>query len=334
MWLPWQDAAELAGGLAVGAVGARRLPAALAPRLGAVAGEAAVVAGLYSVWQLAGTVAVMSSDGALARARSIWRLERLLHLPSELAVQRLVLPHPWLVQAANRFYEVVHGTALLVFLVWLFFAHRRHYPHTRNVIALVTGASLAIQLVPVAPPRMLDNLGFVDTGLLYHQSVYTALGRGMAYQLSAMPSVHVAWAVIIAVVVVRVGTSPWRWWIVAHPVLTVAAVVVTANHFWLDGVVAMALIVAAEMVLAGCRATLARLGSRHDAAHSSIVSGLDRPAAAFDDQEVGVTGGGDYLPASPAPVSPGVPPALVRGPRAGPGDDVGPWPAGDGQASR
>jgi len=200
----------------------------------AVASEAAVVTGLYSIWQLAGTVSVMDVTGALDRARSIWDFERWLHLPSEAAVQHMVLPHPWLVEALNRFYAIVHGPSMIVFLVWLFVRHRDRYPRARNTVAIVTGACLAVQLVPVAPPRMLDGLGVVDTPLLYHQSVYDALGRGLAYQLSAMPSVHVAWAVMIALFVIGASSSRWRWLVLADPVLTVWAVVATGNHFWLD----------------------------------------------------------------------------------------------------
>jgi len=207
-----------------------------------VASEAAVVVGLYSVWQLAGSVSVMKVTGALERARAIWDVERWLHLPSEAAVQHLVLPHPWLVQALNRFYAIVHGPSMFVFLVWLFVRHRDRYPRARNTVAVVTGACLAIQLVPVAPPRMLVGLGIVDTPLAYHQSVYDALGRGLAYQLSAMPSVHVAWAVLIAMVVITASSSRWRWLVLLDPILTVWAVVATGNHFWLDGIVAVALI--------------------------------------------------------------------------------------------
>jgi hypothetical protein len=58
-----------------------------------------------------------------------------------------------------------------------------------------------------------------------------------------MPSVHVGWAVLIAWAVIKVSPSPWRWWIVLHPILTTWFVVATANHFWLDGVVAIALLV-------------------------------------------------------------------------------------------
>ena len=161
-----------------------------------------------------------------------------MHLPSELTIQHWVLPHPWLVQAANAYYAVVHVPALIAMLIWLFVRHRDRYPAVRNTLALLTGACLLVQLVPVMPPRFMTSLGFVDTGHLYGQSVYTALGRGASDQLSAMPSLHVGWALLVGIVVVVASTSRWRWIVLAHPVLTITVVVVTANHWWLDGVVA------------------------------------------------------------------------------------------------
>jgi hypothetical protein len=52
----------------------------------------------------------------------------------------------------------------------------------------------------------------------------------------------VAWAVLVALGVILISTSRWRWWIVAHPILTVLAVVATGNHWWFDGIVAVWLI--------------------------------------------------------------------------------------------
>ena len=129
----------------------------------------------------------------------------------------------------------------MIFLVWLFVRHRDRYPWARNVLAISTGLCLLTQLLPVAPPRMLVDLGFVDTAVFYNQSVYGPFGSGIANQLSAMPSVHVGWAVFIAYVVIRVSPSPWRWLILLHPFVTVFVVVVTANHFWADGLVAAAI---------------------------------------------------------------------------------------------
>jgi cytochrome b subunit of formate dehydrogenase len=51
--------------------------------------------------------------------------------------------------------------------------------------------------------------------------------------------------VLIAVAVIGTSTSRRRWWVLVHPVLTVMAVTVTANHFYLDGIVAVAIMLMA-----------------------------------------------------------------------------------------
>jgi hypothetical protein len=204
--------------------------------------EASLVAGLYAVWQLVGNYAPNYVAGAGGHGLWIWHVEQALHLPSELSMERAILGHPLIVQAANVFYAVVHVPALGIFLLWLYFRHRDGYPFYRTVLAAVTFICFLIHLIPVAPPRLLPGLGFVDTGLLYHQSVYGPAGTGVSDQVSAMPSMHLAWACLIAVAVIQVSSSRWRWLILLHPVVTMLVVVVTGNHFWLDGLAALALL--------------------------------------------------------------------------------------------
>ena len=57
-----------------------------------------------------------------------------------------------------------------------------------------------------------------------------------------MPSVHVGWAILVAILVIGTATSRWRWLALGYPALTLLVVVVTANHFWLDGIVAAAIL--------------------------------------------------------------------------------------------
>ena len=83
----------------------------------------------------------------------------------------------------------------------------------------------------------------IDTAVRYGQSVYAWHGGFDADEYSAMPSVHVGWALIVAIAVITVSRSRWRWLAAAYPVLTLLAVVVTANHFWLDGIAAALLVV-------------------------------------------------------------------------------------------
>jgi hypothetical protein len=242
MWLSWNMAAILAACLAAAGVAIKRYGGGRWVAGAAFATEASLVAGLYAVWQLIGTLTPTRVTGAVGNGLWIWRLEKVLHLPSELSLERAILGHPLVVEAANVLYAVVHVPALGVFLFWLYFRHRDSYPFYRTVLATITFVCFLIHLVPVAPPRLLGGAGFVDTGLLYHQSVYGPAGSGVSDQVSAMPSMHVAWACLIALAVIQVSPSRWRWVILLHPLLTTLVVVVTANHFWLDGVVAAALL--------------------------------------------------------------------------------------------
>jgi hypothetical protein len=247
VWLSWQWALVLAAGMGAASVAARRQ----GRRWDLAADfftQVSLIAALYSLWQLIASYADGRAKGAVHHGLWVWRVERDLYWPSEAWMQRLVLHHRLLVEASNVFYAGVHVPALGIFLVWLFVRHRAQFARYRDALAVLTLLCLLAYLVPVAPPRLLPKLGLVDTGLLYHQSVYGRPGTGIADQLSAMPSVHMAWALFIALTVVQVSRSRWRWLIVAHPVATMLVVVVTANHYWLDGAAAAVLLLVAVWV--------------------------------------------------------------------------------------
>src|SRR6185503_11172970 len=132
----------------------------------------AVVAALYALWQRAAAASVDQGAGAFGRARWIVRFEH-GWLPSERSAQRLLGHSELLTRAANWYYASMHFAALGLLLLWLFARHRDRYPAVRNVLVLLTASSLLIQLVPVAPPRLLPGLGFVDTAARYGESVYS-----------------------------------------------------------------------------------------------------------------------------------------------------------------
>ena len=260
--MSWQAAGISAACLTVAAVAASR---SRRPRLLAAAGfarEAAVLFALFGLWQLVGGVGRMSADGALDRGQWIWHAERVLHMPDEAAVQRAFLPHPLIVQAFNLYYAGLHFAVVIACLIWVFVWHRRQYPRVRTTLVLFTAGALLIQFVPVAPPRMLPGAGMVDTAVRYGQSVYGSVAGFNADQLSAMPSVHVGWALLAALVIVEVSRSPWRWLALAYPVVTMLAVVVTANHYWMDGLAAAALLALALAVQRAGRAVTARWRAR------------------------------------------------------------------------
>ncbi len=197
---------------------------------------------LFIVWRVVGRVSLFHEAGAFGRGRWVWNLERALHLPSEATLQRQVLSHVTLSKICNGYYEYAHAPLLAATLIWLLWRHRDVYPRWRNLVVVFTGVSLLIGLLPVAPPRLIPSFGMVDLADRYHQSVYSALGKGITDQLSSIPSVHVGWAVIVAAAIISVSTSRWRWLAVLHPILTSYVIVVTANHYWLDGIAALALL--------------------------------------------------------------------------------------------
>jgi hypothetical protein len=254
--LSWQDAALIAvalGCISLVSVSIARVSAAGFRWWAVVAGvarEAALLFGLYGLWQFAGKFTALSAAGGLKRGQWIWHLERTLRLPSETWVQRLFLPHPLVIQAFNLYYDILHFPVLIGCLIWVYVWHRASYARVRTLVVLFTATSLLVQLIPVAPPRLLPGTGLVDTAFRYGESVYT-WGNGAleADQYSAMPSVHVGWALIVAIAVVSVSRSRWRWLAVLYPAMTTLVVVVTANHYWADGIAAALLVVLAVLLL-------------------------------------------------------------------------------------
>ncbi|MGZ4602313.1 MAG: phosphatase PAP2 family protein [Kineosporiaceae bacterium] len=248
----WQLSVVTAAALAVLAFAGRRSRSPRRCTAAAFGQEFAIVMSLLAVWQLVGSLVHTRQAGASERARDILALERSLHLVNEVDVQRLVLPHPWLVEGVDRFYAYAHLNGMAVFLVLMWWWRREVYPALRLTVVLSTLACLLVQIVPVAPPRLLPGLGFVDTALLRGESVYGPYGTGLSNQLSAMPSVHVAWACIVAWYLWWNTGPRIRWIGPTHLTLTVFAVVASANHWWLDGFVAAGFV---ALAIAGGRMT-------------------------------------------------------------------------------
>ncbi len=242
-WPTWSQAlfaATVAGLVALALRRAR--PTRLGDVIGPAALEFAFVASLYSIWRMAKNLPLEQADGAIDRARDIVRVQEFLHLPSELTLQRFVLDHDWLAWFSAAFYATAHVPGIVIFLVWLYARHRDVYPHWRNALAIVTAFCLFIRFVKVAPPRFLTDLGYVDLSEIYNMSVYGEAGTGVSSQFAAMPSLHVAWAAVVGFGALAASTSRWRWIGMVHFVITLLVVAATGHHWWLDGIVALALL--------------------------------------------------------------------------------------------
>jgi hypothetical protein len=210
--------------------------------------ELLLIAVLFLVYKGGRLATAEHLDQALDFAATVWSLERFLDLPSEAALQQALLPHDAVIRGANVYYAWVHFPITAGTLLWAWFRDRSSYLWIRRAMTLLTIGALILHVVaPLAPPRMVTELGFVDTGEAYGQSVYSqgSAVSGLANQLAAMPSLHVGWAAVVALAIVTISRSRWRFVALVHPVITALVVVVTANHWWLDGIVSLGLLAVA-----------------------------------------------------------------------------------------
>jgi len=206
-----------------------------------IVGQVLLLASLYSLYNLGRRLAVGREPEALAHARHVWHTERLLDLPNESAVQALALHSTNLLEFANRFYLTVHFPAAITFLLWVLIRHRPSWRRVRTVIMASTGVALLIHIAyPLAPPRflprMVPGINLVDTGAVFGPSPYGP-DDTVANQYAAMPSLHIGWAILEAWGVITILRARARWLVILHPVITTLVVVITANHYWIDGII-------------------------------------------------------------------------------------------------
>jgi hypothetical protein len=199
---------------------------------------------IYSVGRLLGHPAL---PAATAHARDLLHIEALLHLDIERQANELLDSVPLLALMGSYWYALLHYLVTPSVLLWAYHARPLHYRRVRN--ALVIGSAIGLvgfTLIPMAPPRMLP--GYVDTLATTAQhgwwgsdaSAPRGLGA-MTNQLAAMPSLHVGWALWCAWVVFTLTKKRWvRIAAIAYPIGTALVVVGTANHYVLDAVAGVA----------------------------------------------------------------------------------------------
>ena len=201
-----------------------------------------VLYGVYSVvrnqFGSAGSP-VASKAEAFRHARLVIRVERDLHLFHEQQIQHWFLGWRAFIQFWNLFYGTFHFVVTAGCIVWLFVRFPERYRRWRNALVCTTALALfGFSLFPLLPPRLLPHsYGFVDTlqsmgGLWSFDS--GAMSK-VSNQYAAMPSLHFAWSTWCALVIVPTARRTWvKVLAVCYPLLTVFAIIVTGNHYWID----------------------------------------------------------------------------------------------------
>ena len=208
---------------------------------------------------------------AYGHAVDIIDLEKSLHLYFEAALQEwyLDLPANGLIRLWNVYYGIAHFLVTLIALVWMFRRDPARHRLLRNTLVLTTClAVIGFAAYSLMPPRLLDDpgryggcqiyapeaaaaappgalsapgcdqYGYVDTVAKY--GGWISFGseeyEQVSNQYAAMPSMHIGWATWTAIVLVGLVRRRWaKWLAIAYPVITLACIVLTANHYWIDG---------------------------------------------------------------------------------------------------
>jgi len=212
--------------------------------------ELGIFALAYVVYFGVRAVTEGTAAAAMQNALDLVRIEQRLGIAWERGVQDAVVGSQLLLDLANAVYMYGHWPVIIVTGVLLFRYRRSHYYRLRNACLLSGLVGLVIfALFPVAPPRLTD-LPLVDTVTRHAEGYRQIVPPELVNQYAAMPSFHAGWNVLLGIVVFR-ATSHWllRALAVVGPAAMVVAVVATANHFVIDVVAGIAIVLAGLLVL-------------------------------------------------------------------------------------
>ncbi len=205
-----------------------------------------VFALMWVAYSLGRRLTLDAETVAIENARRILDIQAAIGLPSESDIQSSILGRSGLIKFANLYYLLAHFPGTFAFMVWAWWRHRERFAGVRSSLLAVTAAGLVLHIAfPLAPPRLLPGGGFIDTGAIFGPNPYDLGIAEAANQLAAMPSLHVGWSLLVALGVLGLSEHRWRWLVLLHPFITTTVVVITANHYWLDGLAAAVLVIVA-----------------------------------------------------------------------------------------
>ncbi|MFV0306933.1 MAG: phosphatase PAP2 family protein [Desertimonas sp.] len=199
-------------------------------------------------------------ESAFENAERVIRFEQVVGLYHEEMIQEWFLPFRWFIQFWNTWYGTAHFIVTLAVFAILFWRRPGVFPQWRNSLAFMTAlAIVGFALFPLMPPRLLDtpcadyggacitsdlrgsdgSFGYVDTLREYGGpwSFDSDTMTNISNQYAAMPSMHIGWSTWCAVAIWPLLRRRWqRMVVVAYPLATLFCIIVTANHYWIDGI--------------------------------------------------------------------------------------------------
>ncbi|KAK5091843.1 hypothetical protein LTR70_001154 [Exophiala xenobiotica] len=159
----------------------------------------------------------------------------------------------------NRAYALIHIPGTVGFIAWYYYVAPNHsvFAVARRTLTLTNlFAFITFTFYPTMPPRLLPKrYGFLDT--VRHDNAQSIWMKGeVVNSLAAMPSMHFGYAFCIGCTMlfhsgifrrnlikgeVRKSTF-WKcfyiFMAIGYPAMVLSAIVATANHYWLDALMA------------------------------------------------------------------------------------------------
>ncbi|WP_085870538.1 MULTISPECIES: phosphatase PAP2 family protein [unclassified Nocardioides] len=219
---------------------------------------------------------------AVQRALALRAHEHSWHVDIEHELNRFVTSSEILEVASAYWYSAAHYLVTPTVLFWLWRRRPGVYRPMRSTLGIATASALLCYLtLPLAPPRYLptyvDTLDRTSWAGWWAGDASAPRGLGEATnQLAAMPSMHVGWAVWVAIAIVTNTPSRWRHLAWLYPMTTAIVVLGTANHWTADAIVGAALVVVAWRVVSwqpkSAPVSLASLTSDPEASHRHAFS--------------------------------------------------------------
>lgn len=204
------------------------------------AAELALVALAFLLYFVVRANVIDRPELAAANARAVLAVEDALGIDVERPLQQAVLGQEAIVRFFNFVYFWLDFPLIACLGLVMYARRRRHYTFTRDALLFSGGLALVVYfLFPVAPPRLLPESGLIDTLAAFDNLSYQAQSTSFFVNpYAAVPSLHVGWAFLLAVGVVRAFPASRGVLVLAalHPAAQWVSTVFTGNHYLLDGV--------------------------------------------------------------------------------------------------
>ncbi len=202
-----------------------------------VARQILLFCGAYYAYRIVRGLIDGRADAAFDNARELAALERGLGLFIEPAVHAWAEGRGWIIDLASWMYVNSHFTVTVATLAFIYLYRNEQFYFVRNMFMIAMGLALVgYAIYPTAPPRFLPEWGFSDSVAEFTGVAADSASANLLFNpFAAVPSMHVAFALMLSFSMIRMASAAWPKvvWAV-YPAIVTFAVVATANHWWLD----------------------------------------------------------------------------------------------------